>query len=98
MDATSLHAGEYDLWFGIADDPYTKAARLHLRIAKCPTGYVTASTGDACISCVKGYFSFSPSDKECSMCVPNAQCPGGSAVWPLQGFWSSAPQSVQMHR
>lgn len=90
-------AGTYRLEFSGAD-PQVTPAKLQLRIVPCPSGYVTASTGDACSQCVRGYFSFNPSDKECTMCVPNAQCPGGAELYALRGFWSSAPKSQQIHR
>jgi len=93
--------GTYRLMFAISDsfsDIPPDPAIMLLRIIPCPKGYATASTGDACIPCVKGYFSFNPSANECSTCVPNAFCPGGATVWPAKGFFHSAPQSIQMHR
>ena len=92
------HAGTYQLEFTIPDFLEAEAVSLQLRIVPCPKGYVTASGGDACSLCVKGYFSFDPASKECTMCVPNAQCSGGDALWPAHGFWHSASQSTQMHR
>lgn len=93
--------GTYRLMFTISDshaDTAPKPAIMQLRITPCPKGYATASTGDACIPCVQGYFSFNPMANECTTCVPNALCPGGATVWPAKGFFHSAPQSVQMHR
>jgi hypothetical protein len=52
----------------------------------------------AAAAAVQGYFSFDLLANECSMCVPNAVCPGGAVVWPAAGFFHSAPQSMQMHR
>lgn len=93
--------GTYRLIFAASDsfgDTPVEPAILQLRITPCPKGYATASTGDACIPCVTGYFSFNPLANECSTCVPNAICPGGATVRPAKGFFHSAPQSVQMHR
>lgn len=84
--------------FGIVDDGGLAVAELYLRIVPCPLGYITASSGDACSLCVRGYFSFDPRDRECTMCVANAQCPGGAELWPADGFWHSAPRSDQMLR
>lgn len=40
-----------------------------------------------CISCIKGYYSFDINDKVCKKCPDNADCPGGSTIEPLEGFW-----------
>lgn len=90
--------GDYRLEFGVLDDGDVEAAKLNMRVVRCPLGYITASSGDACSLCVRGYFSFDPSDKQCTMCVPNAECPGGAELWPSEGFWHSAPRSNQSLR
>ena len=51
-------------------------ARLQTLLSCLPAG----------IPCVKGYFSFNSFDSECTMCLPNAQCPGGSTLWPKPGL------------
>lgn len=67
-------------------------------VVKCGVGDTTASTGDACQTCERGYYSLDPRNSTCDQCVPNAECPGGSVVLPAPGFWHSSPNSVQMHR
>jgi hypothetical protein len=93
-----LRAGDYSVKFGIVDDDSVGSEYIDLRIVPCPLGQITASSGDACSLCVRGYFSFNPTDKQCTICVPNAECPGGANLWPVEGFWHSAPRSNQMLR
>lgn len=61
-------------------------------------GDVVASTADACITCVAGSYSLDPHNTTCDKCPDNAVCPGSWAVLPLEGYWSSSPYSVQIHR
>ena len=89
-------AGTYRLELK-SSDPGVTPANLQLRIIPCPEGWVTATTGDTCIRCEGGQFSFIPSEKECNKCVDNAQCPGGAVVNALPGFWKCAQRSQQIH-
>jgi hypothetical protein len=73
-------------------------ANVTVNIGKCPKGHVTGGRDDTCNKCPLGLFSFNPRDPQCSVCGANAVCPGGAVVWPAEGFWNSAPQSVEMHR
>jgi hypothetical protein len=73
-------------------------ANLTVNIVKCPKGHVTGGRDDTCNRCPVGLYSFDPHDAQCSVYGANTVCPGGSTVWPINGFWHSNPQSVQMHR
>jgi hypothetical protein len=78
-----------------------KTVILHLTVVSCPLGYATPSR-DNCNACIRGYFSLNPNEQECSLCPPNAQCAGihfgWPQIWPTEGWWHSAPHSIQMHR
>lgn len=88
--------GQYNLTFtpGVGGTNVT----VLINVPSCPKGDVTASTGDACISCVAGSYSMNPQNNTCDKCPDNALCPGNWSVLPLEGFWSSSPSSVQIHR
>lgn len=73
-------------------------ANITITIVKCPKGYVTGGRDDTCNPCPEGLYSFDPQDAWCSICGANADCRGGATVYPVSGYWHSAPQSVQMHR
>lgn len=73
-------------------------ANVTVTVVSCGKGSVTGGRDDTCNRCSRGLYSFDPKDAQCSVCVANAVCLGGAVVWPVQGFWNSAPQSVQMHR
>jgi predicted outer membrane repeat protein len=47
-------------------------AVLQIVVLDCPVGDVTASSGDACITCVAGTFSFNPQNNTCDDCPLNA--------------------------
>jgi hypothetical protein len=55
-------------------------ALLQIVVLECPLGDVTASSGDACITCVAGTFSFNPQNNTCDACPLNSgvclACPG----------------------
>jgi hypothetical protein len=70
---------------------------ITVHVAECGLGDVTVSTGDACQTCGRGYYSFNPLNNTCDTCVLNAEC-GNSTILPVAGFWSSSPRSTQMHR
>lgn len=97
-------AGQYKLHLS-TDNPLlpngTKHTSLAVSVVECPVGYATASR-DNCVPCLRGYYSFDPADKECSWCPANAVCTGVHSgvpqIWPEEGWWHSAPRSIQMHR
>lgn len=72
-------------------------ANLTLHIRSCIQGEVTPSP-DSCLRCPPGSFSFEPTSTECTRCMPNAECVGGSVVIPKAGFWSSSATAGQTHR
>lgn len=53
-----------------------KPATLIIHVVGCPLGDVSASSGDACITCVRGSYSLNPSNTTCDACPLNAgeQC------------------------
>uniref|UniRef100_A0A383WJB8 Right handed beta helix domain-containing protein n=1 Tax=Tetradesmus obliquus TaxID=3088 RepID=A0A383WJB8_TETOB len=71
-------------------------ANLTLHIRSCIQGVVTPSP-DSCLRCPPGSFSFEPTSTECTRCMPNAECVGGSVVIPKAGFWSSSATAGQTH-
>lgn len=77
-----------------------KTVDVYVNVVECPVGYTTASI-DSCFPCVRGYFSFKPTDRECGWCPANAECmgihSGQPQIWPVKGYWHSAPNSTQMH-
>ena len=73
------------------------------RLSKCSVGvylgWSTCQAGetqqhDMCVCCPQHTFSFT--NVSCEACPPNGNCPGGSLVQPLPGYWSLAPTSVQI--
>lgn len=90
-------AGEYSVKFSAPEHPGLPVVGMTIHVAKCGLGDVTVSTGDACQTCGRGFYSFNPLNSTCDICVPDAEC-GNSTVVPVAGFWSSSPQSTQMHR
>lgn len=91
--------GNYSLTFLSANALDTlDTVTIQLHVLGCPMGDVVASTGNACITCVAGSYSFDPRNTTSDKCPDNAVCPGAWAVLPLEGYWSSSPFSVQIHR
>jgi len=64
--------GRYNLSFLIAGAPYIPAAVIPVQVLECAVGDVIASSGDACITCVRGSFSMDPRNTTCDPCPPNA--------------------------
>lgn len=93
-----LHAGLYNLQFKAFSFDDVAPVNVKVHVVGCSIGEVTAVTGTACTKCEKGYFSLNPENNTCDMCVENANCSGGAVILPVQGFWHSSPQSLQMHR
>jgi hypothetical protein len=89
--------GMYSLSFVLPEAVNVPAANMSLSIRACMRGEVTPSP-DSCLACPSGYFSLDPADAVCSVCMPGAECPGGSLVLPQPGCWMSAADSNQVHR
>jgi hypothetical protein len=83
--------------FSIVNIEVVPPVNTTVHVAKCGLGDITVSSGDACQTCGRGYYSFDPLNSTCEMCVPDAEC-GNFTVLPVAGFWSSSPHSTQMHR
>lgn len=92
--------GQYNLTFTSPKDygNMTFQTSILINVKGCLKGDVVANTGDACVTCVAGSFSMDPRNTTCDNCDDNAVCPGGWAVLPKEGFWSSSPYSTQIHR
>jgi len=93
-----LNAGPYYLVFDTDYGNSSARAELNVTIVPCMSGHVTGGRDDTCNRCPVGLFSFSALSVQCSVCGANTECPGGDVVWPVKGWWHSAPQSTQMHR
>jgi hypothetical protein len=89
--------GQYSLSFALPEAVAVPAANMSLSIRACERGEVTPSP-DSCLACPSGYFSLDPADVVCIVCMPGAECPGGSLVVPQPGFWMSTADSNQVHR
>ncbi|KAF6265050.1 hypothetical protein COO60DRAFT_1480381 [Scenedesmus sp. NREL 46B-D3] len=86
----------------------TGAVYLFLRVRRPPGRYVVSVAlpehahvspiPDTCEACMPGFYSLDPSQALCSPCPAGAECPGGSAMLPLPGWWQSAATSAQRHR
>uniref|UniRef100_A0A383WGI8 Uncharacterized protein n=1 Tax=Tetradesmus obliquus TaxID=3088 RepID=A0A383WGI8_TETOB len=72
-------------------------AIMSLQVRSCIPGEATAAP-DACQECLEGSFSLEPSNATCDAAPDGALAPGGTAIIPLEGYWSSDPQSNQVHR
>jgi predicted outer membrane repeat protein len=93
--------GRYPVTFKSAlvdDNTPIEEVTVVLNVLGCSKGDVVASTGDACITCVAGSYSLEPHNTTCDKCPDNAVCPGAWAVLPMEGYWSSSPDSAQIHR
>ena len=62
----------------------------------CLPGEIQGTEG-FCTLCVAPYFSFNPHNTSCDGCPEHATC-GMNRVQPVQGYWASSNQSVQMHK
>jgi hypothetical protein len=65
-------------------------------LGRTPCGSGETLQHDVCMCCPPHTFGFD--NTGCSPCPANAACQGASIVEPLPGFWSSGPNSIQMHR
>jgi hypothetical protein len=72
-------------------------ANMSLLVRSCIAGEVTAAP-DACQECLEGTFSLDPRNATCDAVPDGAFAPGGTAIIPMEGYWSSDPQSNQIHR
>ena len=72
-------------------------AIMSLQVRSCIPGEVTAAP-DACQECLEGSFSLNPSNATCDAAPDGAFAPGGTAIIPREGYWSSDPRSNQVHR
>lgn len=64
--------GLYNVTFRPLDDGDIQPAYLLVNVTGCGLGDVEASSGDACITCVKGSYSMNPGNNTCDACPPNA--------------------------
>eukprot|EP00210_Caulerpa_lentillifera_P003016 g2879.t1 len=53
---------------------------------------------EICLKCVPGQYGFIPSLPNCKPCEEHANCSGGAALVPIDGYWHSNPFSPQFHR
>jgi hypothetical protein len=74
-----------------------RPANMSLQVRSCIAGEVTAAP-DACQECLEGTFSLNPSNATCDAAPNGAIAPGGTGIIPRDGYWSSDPQSNQIHR
>ena len=57
---------------------------------QCVSGEIFNPINNKCEECPAGSFSFSPSDKSCTICPSNAVCAGGNQLKLSRGFWRSS--------
>jgi len=88
-----------------AFDNSSLALPQHGRLTKCSRGvYLGTSTcaagevmqHDVCVCCPPHIYSFT--NTSCEPCPAHARCTGGSLIEPVEGYWRSSTQSVEMHR
>jgi hypothetical protein len=91
-------AGTYLLDIYAEWDGDVRVVREEVNVAPCPRGHVTGGRNATCNPCPRGLFSFTSVDSECTICPVHANCPGLDKVWPLHGWWHSAPHSTNIHR
>lgn len=72
--------------------PLFKQLYYPLHFRNCTIGEVYQP--DQCITCPVGMYSFSPDDKQCSMCPPYAHCIGKADFQVNSGYWRSAWNST----
>lgn len=76
--------------------PYTTfILPLELRFRACEKGEIALS--DRCIICSPGTYSFTQTDKECSLCPLRVTCPGKDAFQVNSGLWRSSQISTEIH-
>lgn len=62
-------AGRYNITFRPLDTPAGMLQTyLTVNVFSCPVGDVTVSSGDACQTCVRGFYSFNPANDTCDQC------------------------------
>ena len=64
---------------------------LRISIRKCYPGEIDQR--DVCNSCPVDQYSFVPALSRCQSCEGNAECRGGAALVPKDGYWHSTPFS-----
>jgi hypothetical protein len=64
--------GLYNVSFRPLDDPNLAPVSILVNVTGCGLGEASASSGDACITCVAGSFSFNPENTTCDACPANA--------------------------
>lgn len=65
-----------------------------VRFRSCKSGEIERA--DRCEYCYPGYFSFSPSDSDCSHCPSRAFCPGGNVLEVVPGYWRRSWNSSEL--
>jgi hypothetical protein len=93
VGATIVAFGNSDLLLLVRGMNTKCSSGVYLGRTPCRVGEVLQH--DACVCCPSHTFF---DNNSCTKCPPNAACPGANIVEPLPGFWSSSPQSIQMHR
>lgn len=69
---------------------------MHVR--DCAVGEIRGQTEDVCDRCPATQYNFNTSSPVCdSPCPENANCLGGSNMYPDSGFWRSSLYSTFMH-
>ncbi|CAD7704984.1 unnamed protein product [Ostreobium quekettii] len=66
-------------------------------IRNCSVGEASESGGKSCRLCARDFFTFRP-NISCLPCPSQANCIGGAALTPLEGYWHSTPFSPMFHR
>jgi hypothetical protein len=85
---TSLQAKVHD------NVTYSQYLNFTIDLRDCVIGEIYGKS--TCIECSPGTYIISPGDT-CFKCPNGADCPGGSKIYPLPGYWRSSNNSVILY-
>ena len=60
---------------------------MTVNLRDCVPGEINQSSPNKCVYCERGTYSFDPSDSQCKICPPGADCPGGTTIALQKGRW-----------
>ena len=77
-----------------------KELKLYFFSEKCKIGDIYMQSDQTCKPCPEGTYSLTdpmsidPNLQSCKACPQYANCPGGSKIIPIQGYWRSSENST----
>lgn len=83
--------------FSVLEPTQIEPLDMWVQMRECRFGEVQPINSNRCTMCPRNKYSWDPNEQVCHDCPANADCPGGSEVIPLAGYWRSGNTSTDMH-